>query len=63
MISEYDKAHVQEILNGHGDWFTAELLRLIGHADQSNRAKIGIAFPEEVEVYWAWFDGEESDPE
>lgn len=47
-MSDYDRAHVQDILDGDGDWFTAKLLRLIAHADLINRAKLKVAFPEEV---------------
>ena len=51
MISEYDKNHVEEILRGEGDWFTAQLLRLIAKADTQNRAKLKICFPNEVSAY------------
>ena len=57
MLSEFDKAHVQQILRGHGDWFSAQLLRLISHADKENREKLRLAFPEVVEAYEDWFSG------
>ena len=48
-LSEFDKEHIREILYGcHGDWFTAQLLRLILKADYENRAKLAVVFPEEV---------------
>lgn len=57
MISDYDKTHVREIIGGHGDWFTADLLRLIAHADKNNIEKIRLGFPEEVEAYEKWYNG------
>jgi hypothetical protein len=55
--SEFDKAHVGEILRGHGDWFGADLLRLIVHADPVNRERLRRAFPEHVELYESWLRG------
>jgi hypothetical protein len=59
MMGDYDKAHVKEIINGEGTWFTARLLRalndLLPHADQTNVARLATAFPEEVAAvrrYW-----------
>ena len=57
MISEHDKAHIEEILRGHGTWFSAELLRLIAKADLTNRDKLRQVFPEHVEAYEKWFNG------
>lgn len=54
MISDYDRAHVEEIIAGHGDWFTAYLLRLMHKADSQNFAKLAMAFPEEAAVYIMW---------
>ncbi len=54
-ISDYDATHVGEILSGHGDWFGAQLLRLIAKADQRNRESIRVAFPDYVAAYEAWF--------
>lgn len=48
MLNEYDKQNIQKILEGHGDWFTANLLRLIAGADVGNRAKLFLSFPKEV---------------
>ena len=48
MLSEFDIEMLPRILGGHGDWFTAELLRLITHADVENREKLRKAFPAEV---------------
>lgn len=48
MLSDYDKASVAQILSGHGDWFTAKLMRLIASADSLNREKLFQVFPEVV---------------
>ena len=49
-MSEWDKANIQEILLGNGDWFTAQLIRLIGKADEKNREKLRKGFPEVVQA-------------
>lgn len=56
-ISEYDRANVQLILRGHGDWFSAELLRLIAKADSANREKLRLAFPDAVKAWEDWYRG------
>jgi hypothetical protein len=48
MISNYDKANIGNILAGEGSWFTANLLRLISKADNSNLELLRKGFPEEV---------------
>jgi len=58
MISEHDKAHIEEILRGHGTWFSADLLRLIAKADQKNQLLLAQVYPEHVEAYLEWFNGE-----
>lgn len=50
MLSEYDIANLPNILRGDGDWFTANLLRLISMADESNLKKLFQSFPEEVDL-------------
>ena len=60
MISDYDRAHIGSILAGEGDWFTAQLLRLIAKADSTNRMKLSVAFPEEVKAYEEWRDTDHS---
>lgn len=47
-MSEYDIQNVEIILDGHGTWFTARLLRLIANADRRNRAKLACVFSKEV---------------
>jgi hypothetical protein len=55
MISNYDRNHIYEILCGRGDWFGAQLIRLVEKADAENRAKIAQSFPEYVEAYNDWY--------
>jgi len=54
MISEHDRAHIDDIIGGHGDWFTAQLLRLCAKADPRNLEKIRLGFPEVVEAFEKW---------
>lgn len=56
-ISEYDRVHVEDILYGDGDWFTAQLLRLCAKADSQNLEKIRTAFPDVVAAYLDWREG------
>jgi len=57
-ISDYDRANVGAILSGSGSWFTAELLRLMAHADSLNFAKLAIAFPDVAQAYTDWYEGD-----
>lgn len=57
MISDYDKAHVQEILNGLGDWYIADLLRLVARADGHNRELLRQVYPEVLEAFDDWYEG------
>jgi hypothetical protein len=51
-ISEWDRTHVFEIVeHGHGDWFGAQLLRLIKKADAENRERLRKGFPEAVKAF------------
>ena len=58
MMSEYDRTHVGDILDGKGNNFTAMLLRLICKADMLNREKLRIAYPDEDRAYENWYNGE-----
>ena len=53
-ISDFDKAHIGDILAGSGDWFTAHLLRLCAHADHDNLERIRAGFPDVVAAYEEW---------
>ena len=50
-----------DILAGYGDWFSAQLLRLIAKADYNNRERLRTAFPEHVQAYEDWFLSDKSD--
>jgi hypothetical protein len=47
-LTTYDREHIQQILGGDGTWFTAELLRMVAHADSCTRRRLGRQFPDEV---------------
>jgi hypothetical protein len=55
--SEYDKAHVEDIIRGDGDWFGAKLIRLIRDADADNRETLREAYPEHVQAFEEWYAG------
>lgn len=57
MISEHDKVNIDRILGGYGDWFTADLLRLIMKADSRNKEKLRQVFPDEVTAYEEYYHG------
>lgn len=58
-LSDFDKAHVGDIIHGHGTWFTARLIRcldeLLSHADSANRARLLAAFPDEAQAVLDWY--------
>jgi hypothetical protein len=58
LISDYDKEHIDDIIGGRGDWFTAQLLRLCAKADLRNLERIRLGFPEVVEAFEKWQLGE-----
>ena len=59
-LSDYDRAHVGNILDGQGDWFTARLLRaldtLLPHADDRNEMILRSTWPEECGVLTAHYN-------
>jgi hypothetical protein len=60
MLSDFDKAHVQEILWNRGnkyDWFSAQLIRLINHSDPQNVEKLRTVYPEHVAAVEAFHRG------
>lgn len=61
MLSQHDLDHMDDIMAGYGDWFSAQLLRLIAKADLKNRARLSIAFPEHVAAFEAWERGDEKE--
>lgn len=50
MLSEFDKANIDRILAGHGDWFTAHLIRYIGATDYEGRQAVARGFSNEVKA-------------
>lgn len=55
MLSPYDVANIESILMGEGDWFTAQILRLISKADEYNRERLRLAYPAEVALWEKWY--------
>ena len=53
-MGPWDREHLQEILLGHGDWFTARLIRLIARADPARKERLRLGFPEEVAAVEEW---------
>lgn len=56
-MNEYDTENLGKILRGHGDWFNAQLLRLICKADDYNFEKLQKEFPAQckaVAEYRGW---------
>ena len=56
MLSDYDRANIDNLIAGKGDWFTARLFRLMAHADPQNLERLRKGFPEEIEAYLKWRD-------
>jgi hypothetical protein len=54
MMSDWDREHIDKIMGGYGDWFGAQLLRLIAKADASNRHLLSLGFPDEVAAVERW---------
>lgn len=52
-ISEYDRTHVGEVLQS-GDWWGADMLRLIKRSDQGHRAMLSIPFASYVMALEEW---------
>src|SRR5262245_8617450 len=51
-LSEHDKERLGAIiLKDYGDWFSAQLMRLIAKSDPDNKALIRSVFPDHVEAY------------
>jgi hypothetical protein len=56
MLCEFDKDNIGAIIYGHGDWFTAQLIRLIAKADAQNKHLLAKGFPDEVAAVDAWLN-------
>ena len=46
---------IDAAFNGSGTWFTSHLLRLIAKADQGNRERLRMGFPDAVAAYERWY--------
>lgn len=57
-VSDFDVENINEIMDGHGDWFSAQLLRLCQKADQHTLAQIRLGFPDHVLLFEGWRDSE-----
>lgn len=57
-VSEWDRANIDLIMQGHGDWFTAQLLRLCSKADRENLEKVRAGFPDVVALFEEWLTEE-----
>lgn len=55
--SPHDIIHMEDILSGYGNWFSAELLRLIAKADLDNRELLRRIYPNHVAVFENFIDG------
>lgn len=53
-LTSHDLNRFGYIAQGEGDWFTAQLIRLIRKADRLNREKLRHGFPYEVYVVELW---------
>ena len=54
-ISQYDIEHIDDILRGEGDWFSAQLLRLCAKADKNTLEQIRAGFPDHVQLWEKWY--------
>lgn len=57
-LDTYERANVHRILAGHGEWFSARLLRFIKESapDRRNLERLRLAFPDHVEAVRWWAD-------
>lgn len=53
-LSDYDRENIGNIIAGEGDWFTAQLIRLVVKADPLNRLFLALGFPEVVGAVEEW---------
>lgn len=56
-LSDYDRENIDKIMEGHGNWFSAQLLRLCHKADPWTLDQIRRGFPDHVELYETWKRG------
>lgn len=60
MVTDFDRANIRNIMHDKPgyDWFTCKLLRLLASSDLENREKIRTIYPEAVELFEEWRNGE-----
>lgn len=49
-LSKYDAESIDVIISGHGDWFSAYLIRLICKADINNLRLLHSIYPDHVDA-------------
>ena len=52
-MKDYDRINLDYVIRS-GDWWEADLLRLIANADMLNRARLRRVYPEHVETVERW---------
>jgi hypothetical protein len=62
MVTDFDRDNIRSIMADRPgfDWFTANLLRLLLKADSENREKIRTVFPDVVELFEQYKNGDYS---
>jgi capsular polysaccharide biosynthesis protein len=60
-LSEFDRTHVEHILNNPKDttWWSADMIRLIAKSDPQRKALLAQIVPSYVAAYEAWFHNPE----
>ena len=53
--STHDVEHIDAIMGGQGDWFSARLLRLFGKADSQNRLLLAVIYPAHHKLFMDWY--------
>lgn len=53
-LSHFDLVRMADVLAGTGDWFSAQLMRLIAKSDHEDLERLRLAFPDHVEAWEAW---------
>lgn len=57
-LTDAEKKYVFDIQFRHGGHFYKSLMDTIARADLGNRAKLALAFPDDVAAYVAWTEGD-----
>lgn len=54
--SNFDIENIGKIVEGEGDWFSAQIIRLCHKADTGNRERLRLGFPDHVAAWEKWMD-------